>query len=242
MCGRAQLRLTWEELASLYELEPWTIFDDLDLPLLNVAPTQILPVVTLREGRRALRPMRWGFPALWLARDGKDPWRGPPLINAKAEEAAAKPTWAAALRARRCLVPTTGFYEWLKVGKARYPLWFRPVGAPTLTLAGLWGEFEREGRTVACLSILTTAANGTVAPVHDRMPVLLAPTDWDRWLDPRTSGPALQALLQPAPDDALEAIEVGTALNAWQTTDPAALTPDLSRAALQGAPASAGRP
>src|SRR5262245_5474398 len=129
MCGRVRLDMDWSEMVELYRLpqaEP-----PLELPLLDVRPTDPLVAIVADGGRRAVRA-RWGFPSLWL-RD-RDPWKAP-LFNAKSEEAPDKPVWSRAFREGRCLVPTTGFVEWLKEGKARFPLLFSD--GPALTLAGL---------------------------------------------------------------------------------------------------------
>lgn len=227
MCGRLSDNLTWSQICDLYSLK-LTILEGIRLPLFNVAPTQALPVVVAADGTRTLQAMRWGFPSMWLP----EPWAGRPLINAVAEEAAKKPTWSKALRERRCLVPTSGFYEWQKVGKKRYPLWFRPAHGEVLTLAGLWGEFEKEGERIRCVSILTVANNADLEGVHDRMPVILPEGDWATWLDPKTPAAAVQALLQPAPNGTLAASEVSTDLNRWQASGPGVLTADWSRAAL----------
>ncbi len=231
MCGRVQLQLTWADLVALYRMDPWFALPDLSLPRYNIAPTQLHPVIIAAESGMTMRAMRWGFPALWLARQGKDPWKGgPPLINARAEEAAHKETWSAALRWRRCLVPTTGFYEWQKEGKKRWPLCFSPPGGGALTMGGLWGRFEREGSAVDCFAILTVPASADLLGVHDRMPVLLAPEDFAAWLDEQSAWSVVEALMKTAPPGSLQAREVSTALNAWSAEGPAVLEADWARA------------
>ncbi len=230
MCGRYQNALDPAELALLYRVQREAWGRPAKLPNWNVAPRQSVPVV-LREadGPRAVVTMRWGFPPLWVAKQGKEPFDAPPLVNAMAEEAAKKPTWSRALRERRCLVPTTGFYEWLTIGKDRFPLYFRPSIGRTLTLAGVWGAFDwGERKAWPCVAILTTRPNAEVAPVHDRMPVVLSPEAEDAWLDP-ASDPS--AFLQSAPDGTLTPAEVSRALNSREAEGEGVMIADWVRGA-----------
>jgi putative SOS response-associated peptidase YedK len=228
MCGRVQQDLSWSEIVDLYRLgieeeeennRPFTI--------LNGAPTQRIGVIIPIDGARHFRRFRWGFPKSWLP----DPWTGQPLINAKAEEAANRATWKKAIRERRCLVPTTGFYEWLTISKKeKYPLWFRPTDGRALTLAGPYGVFEKEGVETPCFSILTTAANEDVSDIHDRMPVILGEADWDRWLSPQTPFAEITPLLGPSPAGTLTSTEVSTLLGKSSEKGAEVLEPDWDRA------------
>ncbi len=226
MCGRFQITVPWSVLVSMYGIR-----DDAgppgDAPFLrprhNVCPTDNVAVVRLEAGRRVLEVVRWGFPMTWLARQGKDPFSRS-LINAKSEEAAEKQTWRKAVRERRCIVPTTGFVEWLRDGKARWPLRFYAPDAEVLTLAGIWGDFERDGRTVRCVSLLTTAGAGVVPSVHDRMPVVLDAPDWDAWMDPAAPFDAVQALMRP--HAGLVAAPLNTAINKVKASGPELMAPD----------------
>lgn len=221
MCGRSQLLVTVEELFDLYRLEhpaPGLPLPLDGLPRWSVAPTQMVPSLIAMDGKRVLRGMRWGFPMTWLARQGKDPWSRP-LINAKSEEAATKRTWAAALRERRCVVPATAFYEWLRLERRRFPVELSPVDGPLLHFAGIWQRFERNGDPVDCVSLLTTAANDDVVPVHHRMPVLLVDGPAiDRWLAPVLDADTQAALLQPAPAGTLRLKPMHTRLNHWSAS------------------------
>lgn len=220
MCGRTQLRVTWDQLVALYRILPAPDPTGPALPLAglprwSVAPTQGIPAVRFADGQRELVSMRWGFPMMWLARKGKNPW-GRPLINAKAEEAAGKRTWSAALRHRRCVVPVTAFYEWLKDGKKRFPVELAPRSAAVLHLAGIWQTFDKDGETVDCVSILTTAASDEVRPVHHRMPVILADdAAVARWIDVALSDAEVAALTLPAPAGTLRLRPMHTRLNHW---------------------------
>lgn len=232
MCGRYQLGMDWESLLAHYQATR-ELLGSCTLPWFNEAPGQPAPAVFSGErGGRVVRVVRWGFPPMWVKRRGKDPWKERPLVNARAEDARKKATWRGPLGGQRCLVPTTGFYEWVRQGKARYPLHFAPAGGGLLTLAGIWEAFERPAtedrpaREEICISILTVGPNAEMAPVHDRMPVCLAAADWDAWLDPGTPDERIDALLRPAPDHSLAATPVSTALNGWRATGEAVLSPD----------------
>jgi len=220
MCGRYQLRVTWNRLAALYRIVDHPEPEGLRLPLArlprwSVAPTQTIPGVRFADGSRTLTPMRWGFPMTWLARQGKDPWSRP-LINAKSEEAAKKRTWSRPLKERRCIVPATAFYEWVRKGKERYPVVFRPRNGELLHLGAVWQRFQKDGEDVDCVSILTTAASKRVSQVHHRMPVLFtADSDIDAWLSPEQPLADLTALMQPADDDALSLSAANRRLNHW---------------------------
>lgn len=237
MCGRYQLGMEWDELLAHYRVTQELFERRSTLPWYNQAPGQPSPVV-FGEGAfqdeaeaaqgRVLRTCRWGFPPLWVARRGKDPWKERPLVNAKSEEARNKATWKKPLAERRCLVPTTGFYEWIRRDKDRFPLHFRPPGGGILTLAGIWSAYSKGDSGRVCFSILTTGPNDTMRPVHDRMPVILAPEDWDTWLDPDADDADIDALCAPAPAGTLEAVEVSTALNGWQAYGEEVLEADWS--------------
>lgn len=237
MCGRTQLLVTWDALVALYRIfpEPDPTGPTLplsELPRWSVAPTQPMPGVRFADGHRTLSPLRWGFPMMWLARKGKNPW-GRPLINAKAEEAASKKTWAASLRARRCVVPATAFYEWLKDGRQRYPVELSAQSGAVLHLAGIWQRFEKDGQPVDCVTVLTTAASEEVRPVHDRMPVLLSDdAAVTTWLDPDLTDRGIAELTQPAPEGTLRLRPVHTRLNHWSAAGDDLATADWSPAEL----------
>ena len=179
-------------------------------PNYNVAPSQQVVVCRRSEmGWRELSWLRWGLIPHWA----KDPRTGYSMINARAETVADKPAYRSAFKHRRCLIPTDGFYEW-KPGKPRKQPYFihRRDGEP-FAFAGLWEHWELEDLKIDSCTIIVTTANETVAPIHDRMPVILAPADFDRWLDPEQDAAALLPLLKPYPEKELEAYPVGLAVN-----------------------------
>ena len=192
-------------------------------PRYNIAPSTEIPVVRRSpEGTRVLHLLRWGLVPYW----SKDPARGAPLINARAESVTAKPAFRGAFHQRRCLIPADGFYEWDRQGEIRRPYYFSPPDGSLLAFGGLWESWQApDGSLLRTACILTTAANAQVAPIHDRMPLLLAPADWTIWLE----GPAAAAqdLLRPAPDAALRAWPVSPRVNRVQEEGEELIAPRL---------------
>jgi len=188
-------------------------------PRYNIAPSQ--PVAIVRDtprGGREMALVRWGLIPSWV----KDPGAFKMLINARAEGAAEKPSFRAALRHKRCLVPADGYYEWTgKVG-AKRPHLIRPRAGGLMALAALYENWlGADGSEIETMAILTTRANATIRTLHDRMPVIIAPEHFDLWLDCR-SGTATHILdlLAPAPDDLLDVIEVSRKLNDVRNEGP----------------------
>jgi putative SOS response-associated peptidase YedK len=155
--------------------------------------------------------VRWGLIPSWA----KNPADMPLMINARAETVGEKAAFKTALRHRRVLVPTTGFYEWRREGKAKQPFFIRPKGGGLIAFAGLMESFsEPGGSEIDTAAILTTAANSDLAPIHDRMPVVIKREDYARWLDCRTQEPRdVTDLLKPVQPDFFEAIPVSDRVN-----------------------------
>ncbi|MFC3678258.1 SOS response-associated peptidase [Ferrovibrio xuzhouensis] len=216
MCGRYSLTKPLDDLASFFELYDQSQRPNL-APRWNIAPTQASAVVRAgTEGRRELALLRWGF-------------AGPnnaPLINARSETATAKPTFREAFAARRCLVPADSFYEWQTVEgqKAKQPWRIGLKGGGLFAFAGLW-QVESAFDGAACFTILTTAANDYLAPLHERMPVILSRETFARWLDPATRADALHALMRPYPDAPMARYRVTAAVNSVKTDDAACFAP-----------------
>lgn len=221
MCGRFTLTLPPDLIAEAFGLD----LDD--IPVLearyNIAPTQPVAVVRrLRpDGRRQLDLLRWGLPRAPVggARGGG------PVINARSESVAARSGFRDAFRRRRCLIPADGFYEWA-AGPGRRQAFHvtRKDGRP-LALAGIWEPAPAGGAPAAC-AILTTEPNELLRPIHDRMPVIVEPADFDRWLAPEGTDPeAIAGILRPAPADALTARPVGPAVNNAQNEGAICLEP-----------------
>ena len=221
MCGRFTLTAPPSQIAELFDLDE---LPDLR-PRFNVAPGQdVATVQQPGEGGRVLVMRRWGLIPGWA----KDPKIGSRLINARSETVAEKPAFRAAFKRRRCLVPADGFYEWAATPRGpKQPHHLRRPDRGVFAIAGLherWHEGEERWRETCTL--LTTEANATVAPIHGRMPVILAPSDWPVWLDPKLEDPEiLAALLVPEPGGALAAQPVGLRVNRPEHDDAACLAP-----------------
>ncbi|MBL8566211.1 MAG: SOS response-associated peptidase [Hyphomicrobiaceae bacterium] len=181
-------------------------------PRYNIAPTQ--PVHIVRNNARGVRELelvRWGLIPSWV----KDPREFSTLINARSETAAEKPSFRASMRHRRCLVPTDGFYEWTGEKGHKLPHLIRPRGGGLMAMAGIWDHWiGADGSEIETMAILTVAANRTMAPIHDRMPAIIAPGQFDLWLDVSSGTSTIAtAMLAPAPDDLLEVVSVSPRLN-----------------------------
>ena len=212
MCARYNLHSDQEALAEFFETEPAAAPVTLPLPNFNVAPTQEAPVVV--DGPRRFEVMRWGLIPFWA----RDPRIGRRTINARAETLSDKPAFRAAFRARRCLVPADGFYEWTGPRGQRRPLNIRRADGQPLALAGLWESHAEFGPT---FTIITTAPNAYMAAVHHRMPAVLERSDWDDWLAAEDEDPAWRAaLLQPAAEHVLTGYPVSPAVNSVANNGP----------------------
>lgn len=209
MCGRYALygpisRLSERFSASIDEMPA-----DFG-PRYNAAPMQMLPVVRQRPGgERVAHLLRWGLLPGWA----KDPGIATRLINARAETLAEKPAFRAAYRARRCIVPASGFYEWRATPGGKQPYYIQPANDELFGLAGLWERWTRpEGTPIDTFTVITTAANATMQALHERMPVILQPAEYGPWLSRDTAPERLGQLLAPCPDGMLSMHPVSKAV------------------------------
>ena len=237
MCGRYVSSSPPDEIARYFDAEPP---GEAELePNWNVAPTADVYVVLVDGGVRRLESLHWGLVPFWAT----SPAIGNRMINARAEGLADKNAFKRAFRKRRCIVPADGFYEWQKVPgqKAKQPYFIERRDHEPLAFAGLWEEWrgpDRDGaERLRSTTIITTEANETMAPVHDRMPVLLPARAWEAWLDPDNADlETLGRLLVPAPKQLLTmhpvATDVGNVRNQGphliDPVDPAAPPPTLA--------------
>ncbi|OZV82453.1 DUF159 family protein [Micromonospora echinospora] len=199
MCGRYATTRGSGTLSQLFEA-----YDDTDgrlRPDWNVAPTKPVPVIRVDdEGARALSLARWGLLPPWAT----SPAAGARMINARAETVATSRAYAAPFARRRCLVPADGWYEWARTEGGKQPYYLTRTDGDVLALAGIWSVWRGpDGPRLTC-SVLTTAALGVLADVHDRMPVLLPPDRWGRWLAPTADPTALLG----ADEDWLAGLEI----------------------------------
>jgi putative SOS response-associated peptidase YedK len=193
-------------------------------PRFNVAPTQPAPVVILREGRRVIEMLRWGLIPFWA---GADPKKAPLMINARLESLPHKAWFRDALATRRCLVPADGFFEWVREDpKKPKPIYFHPRDRHAFAFAGLWAKAKTANGEQLSFTIITARANELVMPVHDRMPIVLAPSAYDAWLDTgAVDGEAARAMLgTPEPEDWIGE-PVSTRVNKALNDDPACIAP-----------------
>jgi len=198
MCGRAKLPDDVSEIKLDLKID----FDEIGdyQPRWNVAPTSKLPVVVCKNGGRTQTLMRWGLIPSWA----KDLKIGYSTFNARAEGIDSRPAFRAAWKAgRRCLVIADGYYEWRASDKQPFAVGLSNRGP--MTFAGLWDQWRSsDGETLKSFAIVTTAANDLLAPLHDRMPVLLAPDRWAGWLGENPATDAeLKAMLKPYPGSAM---------------------------------------
>ena len=214
MCGRTTLTGPQEALELLAPvLDDTALPPELEaglVPRYNVAPTQVLPILCNRQ-RRVIEPGRWGLVPSWA----KDPAIGNKMINARGESLAERPAFRDAYARRRCLVPADGFFEWQKQGKRKQPYWIHQEGRRPFAFAGLWDRWKTpEGTWLVSFTIITCPPNELVRPLHDRMPVVLAAQDWERWLSREELPPAaLDDLLAPADPAGWVAEPVGEVVN-----------------------------
>lgn len=207
MCGRFTLSQPATAIASTFQL---STIPEL-APRYNIAPTQPIATILSAGDRRQFQMLRWGLIPSWA----KDLTIGAKLINARAETVAEKPAFRSAFRHRRCLVIADGFYEWqLQKGK-KQPFYFRLQDGQPFAFAGLWETWQApDGEKIDSCTLLTTTANSLLRSVHDRMPVILKPEDYDRWLDPQIQkSEQLQPLLQSYSSEAMTAYPVSTKVN-----------------------------
>jgi len=228
MCGRYSLTSPVEAMRRLFGF----MGAPPNLPArFNIAPTQQVPIIRIgagRSGERELASLRWGLIPFWA----KDASLGAKLINARAEGLAEKPSFRAAFRARRCLVPADGFYEWQASEQGKRPYRIGLTGGaaealPLFAFAGLWERWEKapDGVPVESCTIVTTEANALLRPIHGRMPVILAPETYGTWLDPKTPAKEALALLGPYPAEAMMAYPVSTRVNNVRNDDPLCIAP-----------------
>lgn len=223
MCGRYLLKTALEELARLFGFVERPNL----APHYNIAPTQEVPVIRQRRqpaGERSLAALRWGLVAPWA----DNPKAGPPLINARAESLLEKPTFRGAFQKRRCLVPADGYYQWREGDVTKQPYLVARKDRAPFALAGIWERWGPRQDPAAALdsfTIITTDANDFLSSFHHRMPVVLPAESYAAWLDPDADGESVAELLAPAPNDLLEAVPLGKALNSNRADGPELLEP-----------------
>lgn len=219
MCGRFTLTKPVRQVAVLFSVPnpPPEL-----APRYNVAPAQkVAAVGRTADGTRKLAWLTWGLVPSWA----NSPSEGPRPINAMGETVAVKPTFRAAFRGHRCLIPADGWYEWTKGAKGQAPHHYHLKDGGVFAFAGLWDVWGTGPGLVASCCIITTAANELVAAQHDRMPVIVPRDQYETWLHPETSVSRLQAMLRPYPAGEMEAVPVSKAVNKVANDGPECLAP-----------------
>jgi len=232
MCGRFARKSTQELLAEWFDLEleemPWFA------PTYNAAPQSTQPVVRLNRdsGAREVALMRWGLVPFWA----KDAKFGYTTINARGEEAASKPAYREALKKRRCLVPADAFYEWKRPdAKTKLPFAIGMRSATPFALAGLWESWQpKDGPKLETFTVLTTDPNEVMEPIHNRMPVILEPKDYCRWLEAGDPNQPPIDLLRPFPAGQMRSWAVSERVGNVRNNDAELLEPVSEEPVMQG--------
>ncbi|MGE0117823.1 MAG: SOS response-associated peptidase [Dongiaceae bacterium] len=220
MCGRYRSPTTLDSMRALLQFLN-ELPEDIR-PRYNAAPTDSLPVVRLdRNGNRELAMLRWGLVPFWA----KDAKVGAKFINARAETIATAPAFRTAFRTRRCLVPAGGFYEWKKAHGRRQPYHIGMRDGTPFAFAGLWERWNGGAALIESFTIITGEPNSLVADLHDRMPAILDPEDYDTWLRAADTAIAAAMLQQPFPAQLMAAYPVSTNVNSVKNDAPDLIEP-----------------
>ena len=215
MCGRYRLTRSQKQL-----MDSFDAYGEFEvLPRYNIAPSQ--PVVTIRQDShepvRRFSTMRWGLVPSWA----KDPSVGYKTINARSETVASTASFREPFKSQRCLIPANGFYEWKKDGKTKQPYCFEVNNGELFAFAGLWDRWRSpQGEVIESCTILTTTPNSLLSDIHDRMPVILSPDNYDLWLDPGFRDTAsVAAMLKPFDSSMMRRYPVSNRVNQVQNDD-----------------------
>ena len=220
MCGRFTQKLTWHQIHDLYNLTAPTVPLNLQ-PRYNGAPGQEFAACRLDgDGNRTMVQLRWGLVPSW-ARDV----RGIRLINARTETIHTKPSFSAAFRSRRCLVPADGWFEWKRTGYGKQPYFLALEGGLPLSFAALWEHWGKGNNSLESFTIITTTASPELADIHHRQPAIIAPDRFDDWLDPTSPVPRLLDLVREPYGGPYEKRTVSTRVNSVRNDDPDILAP-----------------
>ena len=221
MCGRYALSATAAELIEHFQLLACPEFS----PRFNIAPQSSIPVIRQKPGAgRVGQLVKWGLIPSWA----KDPGIGNKLNNARGETVAEKPAFRSSFAKHRCLIPANGFYEWKALAGRKQPYYIHPTTPGDIfAFAGLLAAWTpTDGETVVSTCIITTGPNEIMAPIHDRMPAILQPGQFDAWLDPDNHDTAaLKTMLGPCRADLMSAYPVSPAINSGRTEGPECIDP-----------------
>ncbi len=218
MCGRFTQKADQKTIKKEFKVD--SLQETILKPRYNIAPTQEIVAVLESNGERMIDALRWGLIPSWA----KDESIGNKMINARAETLAEKPSFRNAFRSHRCIIPASGFYEWQKAAKgAKQPFYFHLKDKEVFGFAGLYEQWvDREtGEQIETCTIITTEANKVLEPVHDRMPVILKPENYEQWLDAKEKDTdKLQELLVPYPAIEMDSYKVSKSVNTPSNDSP----------------------
>ena len=218
MCGRFAITIPSDAMSQLFDAQPVNNLPD--LPNFNVCPTNSIHVVTYNGLGRKLESLRWGFVPNWY----REVNGGPLLINARSETITKKPAFSNASRARRCLIPCSGFYEWSKDLEGNKIPWFisRNDNTP-MVFGGVWQEWSDEIGIIKTCAIVTTASNTKLSRIHHRLPLVLERSNWGLWLGEEGHGASV--LMKPTDDETLNAYRVSKNINSNRPSGPDLISP-----------------
>jgi len=217
MCGRYNLIATGQQIMDHFRLLSLPVHN----PDYNIPPGQkILAIVQLEDGSNRAVNLHWGLIPSW----SKDRTISSHLINARAETLTEKPSFKKAYQHRRCLIPATGFFEWQSIGAGKQPYHIHKPDNALFAFGGLWEHWEQDQETVYSCTIITTVANDKIAPIHNRMPIIIAPDDYNRWLDKKTAIVDIAAFLATDAYRNMQVIPISTRVNNPLHNDESCLT------------------
>ncbi len=219
MCGRFALVAEKRILDMLFGLE---LRFELQ-PRFNIAPSQEILALRLTQGEaeKEFAHLRWGLVPFWAEESSI----GSRMINARSETAPEKPSFRNAFKKRRLLIPASGFYEWKKEQDGKQPYYVCREDGNPFAFAGLWERWDKGDKPLETCTILTTEPNALLAPIHNRMPVILSPASFDHWLDPQADPAGLRELLQPYPPGELKSYPVSRQVNKPSNDNPDLVKP-----------------
>jgi putative SOS response-associated peptidase YedK len=229
MCGRFTLTTPAARLARALKLSSVPDF----VPRFNIAPTQmVLTVRSTDQDQIEVLFLRWGLIPAWA----KDEKIGNQLLNARMETVTSKPAYRSAFKKRRCLIPADGFYEWQKAGKKKQPYWFHRPDRSPFFFAGLWEHCDLSPeKSLETCTLLTTSANETVKPMHERMPLVVVDEQAEQWLDPKVADADWLQKLAPCPADFFVATAVTDRVNSPKHEDASCIEPAEAGGLFEGA-------
>jgi putative SOS response-associated peptidase YedK len=229
MCGRYAIKTIPEVMQATFGYVDRPNFP----PRYNIAPTQPVPVVTIDQGRRRFVLMRWGFIPGWV----KDPKDFPLVFNIRSEGAREKPSFRAAFTRRRALMPADAFYEWKSEGKTKTPFMVRRPDEGLFAFPALWETWTApDGAQMDTVALITGPAEGPMAAIHHRTPVILDPANWTAWLDPATPAERAEQLLTPPQQVDLEIVPIGPGIGRVANDGPQVQRPAGQAVAAPAAP------